>query len=359
MIDNIKQLENFFQTYLKWDKRRIAFLCSFIITLIKVQTINLTKIALGLNPKVTEQSNYRRLQRFFSNFEIELDEICKFLMVLLPIHDNFVLTMDRTNWKFGSVNINILMLGIAYKGIAFPVMWKLLPKRGNSNTAERIELIERFIRIFGLKKIKCLTADREFIGKDWFAYLNNRNIPFCIRIKNNTLTNRNVKVYRLFSMLDIKECYVFPRKRKIHGQKLSIVGVRLLDDYLIIVTNDNPAEAIKNYKKRWEIETLFEALKSRGFNFEDTHLTAEDKICKLIAIMAITFYWVHRVGEWRNEEKPLKVKTHNRLEKSIFRYGLDLLQTILLNISFKKVQFSEVVKLLLRTSENYNVNNFT
>ena len=340
------QLEEFFQSHLKWDKRRIKFLCSFIIALIKVKTINLTEIALGLNPRVSDKSNYRRLQRFFSSFKIELDVISKLMVFFLPQRDNFVLTMDRTNWKFGKININILMLAIAYKGIAFPVMWKLLPKRGNSNTKERTELIERFISVIGFEKIKCLTADREFIGKDWFNYLKTRNIPFYIRIRNNSLTNRGVRVDRHFSMLRIGECYVFPRKRKIYGHNLSIVGVRLKGDYLIIVTNSNPEEALENYKKRWQIETLFGALKSKGFNFEDTHLTAEDRICKLIVLMAITFCWAHIVGQWRSELNPLKVKKHKRLEKSIFRYGFDLLRAILLNMPYKVKEFREVVKLL-------------
>ena len=34
--------------------------------------------------------------------------------------------------------------------------------------------------------IACLLADREFIGKDWFKYLIDKNILFRIRIKSNT-----------------------------------------------------------------------------------------------------------------------------------------------------------------------------
>ena len=86
--------------------------------------------------------------------------------------------------------------------------------------------------------IKCLTADREFIGDKWFAYLKKKNIPFFIRIRNNSRTNRGVKVSSLFSFLKVKESYIFPRKRLIFGHKLSLVGVKLLGDYLIIVTND-------------------------------------------------------------------------------------------------------------------------
>ena len=73
------------------------------------------------------------------------------------------------------------MLAIVHKGIAIPIFWILLNKRGNSDTTERIALIKRFIRIFGQDKIESLVADREFIGKTWFEWLNQNKITFhCI-----------------------------------------------------------------------------------------------------------------------------------------------------------------------------------
>ena len=43
--------------------------------------------------------------------------------------------------------------------------------KGNSDTAERIELIQTFINQFGKHCIRGLLADREFIGKNWVAWL--------------------------------------------------------------------------------------------------------------------------------------------------------------------------------------------
>ena len=68
--------------------------------------------------------------------------------------------MDRTNWKFGKVNINYLVLGVAYKGMAIPLFWYLLDKKGNSNHKERSKVIQDFIEVFGLEKIEVLVADR-------------------------------------------------------------------------------------------------------------------------------------------------------------------------------------------------------
>lgn len=116
-----KRLEEIFQEHFGWNKARIKFLVLFIISLIKVSTVNLSKIALGFNAKAKDSSNYRRLQRFFSKFTIEFDCIAKLVIGLLPQKEDLVLTMDRTNWKLGKTNINILVLGAAYKGIAFPI----------------------------------------------------------------------------------------------------------------------------------------------------------------------------------------------------------------------------------------------
>ncbi len=44
------------------------------------------------------------------------------------------LSMDRTNWRWGKSDINILILGIVFKGTAIPIYWMLLDKRGNSDT---------------------------------------------------------------------------------------------------------------------------------------------------------------------------------------------------------------------------------
>jgi len=115
-------------------------------------------------------SNYRRIQRFIADSQpIDFNRVAWFVVTLFGFLDNdYYLTFDRTNWKWGKKNINILMLAIAYKGIAIPVYWILLNKKGNSSTRERIALTHRFIKQFGKEHIIKFLADREFVGKKWF-----------------------------------------------------------------------------------------------------------------------------------------------------------------------------------------------
>jgi hypothetical protein len=77
------------------------------------------------------------------------------------------------------------MLGIACQRVAFPLLFSMLPKKGDSNCAERITLMEGFIALSGSDCIGAIMADREFAGEDWFEYLNRKQIRYYIRIRNN------------------------------------------------------------------------------------------------------------------------------------------------------------------------------
>jgi len=348
-MEHINQLENILQSQFSWHKSRVKFMSMFITALIKVRTVNLTQLALSLNPSAQSISSYRRLQRFFAFFELDFNAIARFVVSLLPSNLHFVLTLDRTNWKLGKVDINLLVLAISYKGIAFPVLWSFLPKRGNSNTLERIELLNRFIHLFGKKRIRCLTADREFIGDEWIAYLKKEQITFSIRVRANALANtrkgpRHIKT--LFHHLKVNQYCSLSTPKRLYNQTVRIAALRLTDDFLILITNHLPEKALESYKQRWQIETLFGALKSRGFDFEATHLTHPERVNKLLALLSISFCWAHLIGEWRQQIKPIKIKKHQRRAISIFRYGLDYLREILLNISYRLDEFKQVVKLL-------------
>ena len=148
---------------------RIKLMALLLHALCVVQTVSLHKLAAAMPTALDRDSNLRRLQRFIAKYALSLDIVARMIFSLLPCKDKLVLSMDRTNWKFGDFNINILMVGVTYKGIAFPLIFSLLDKRGNSNWEERKKLMERFITLFGADCIDCLVADREFIGKEWIG----------------------------------------------------------------------------------------------------------------------------------------------------------------------------------------------
>ena len=198
-------------------------------------------------------------------------------------------------------------------------------------------------------------GDREFIGKDWFAWLIQETIPFYVRIKKDVLTKnhrgKEIKVSWLFYHLKLSEKKVLKRSYKIYTHPLYVSGSRApTGELMMVVSNVKSDKAIEIYYTRWEIETLFQCLKSRGFNFEATHMTKRSRIKKLIVLLAIAFCWAHKVGEWRIlYEKPIKLKKHGRKAKSIFRYGLDLIQDALSKVPLTVRPIMKWIKILFRT----------
>ena len=248
------------------NRARVYIIVGLIIAIIKLGRVNLKKIAPIINPKRSNRTNYRRLNKFFEKFSFDRKVRARLLGSFLPKGENWILTMDRTNWKFGKANINFLVLGVAYKGMAIPLFWYLLDKQGNSNYSERIVIIQDFIEEFGVEKIEVLVADREFVGKEWFKWLKENNIPFVQRVmKNHQIKTGKglVAVYSIFSHLALGDHAIHSKKKTLYGyQNLSIVAVKLKEEYLILATNLEPKNALGFYKRRWEIETLFSALKT-------------------------------------------------------------------------------------------------
>lgn len=157
-----------------------------------------------------------------------------------------------------------------------------------------------------------------------------------------------VDINGLFYGLRVGEKRVLQGKRKIYKNQLYLSGtLGKSGELVIIVSNVDTDDAIETYCHRWEIETLFQCLKNRGFRFEETHMTEMRKIKKLIVLLAIAFCWAHKVGEWRCvNERQIKLKKHGRKEKNIFRYGLDLLQDAVSKMGSKISLIMKLLKLL-------------
>ncbi|MDP0562592.1 MAG: hypothetical protein QS721_09845 [Candidatus Endonucleobacter sp. (ex Gigantidas childressi)] len=77
--------------------------------------------------------------------------------------DRFTLCMDRANGTHSSNNVNYLVVSIAWQGASIPIVWECLDKKGgNSNTDERIAVMECVLNLMPIKRIGNLLADREF-----------------------------------------------------------------------------------------------------------------------------------------------------------------------------------------------------
>ena len=201
-----------------------------MIALVKVQTVNFEKFSHAFDTKAQSDSSLRHIQRFIANYSLDANLIARLVFSLLPKQKKYILSIDRSNWKFGQVNINIFMLGVVYKGVAFPLLFTMLPKRGNFNSQERIDLINRFIILFGRNVMESILADREFVGSKWLDYLNYNEIRYYIRNNFKVFLphkNKEIKASHLFNRFKVNEFVHYPKIVRVNDQLCYLSGTKL------------------------------------------------------------------------------------------------------------------------------------
>lgn len=330
------------QAHFPIHRARCRFLAAFVLALIRVKSVDLSQVALALNDAARPASNYRRIQRFFAGFALDQRLVARLIVGLLPCPPGgYLVSLDRTEWSFGRAHTRVLVAALCWRSMALPVAWAVVPGRGNTDMALRQRALDRLFAVVEPARVGCLVADREFIGRRWFSWLCERDVPFVIRVKHNAVVpthNGWRDVAHYFRGLRCDEPRLLRHRRTLYGHKLSVAGVRLSNkpgDYLIVASNRRfrgpLADPLGLYGARWQIETLFGAMKSRGFDLEATHLRHPERIERLIGLVSVALAWACRVGERLAAVRPIRRKNHGRRSMSLFRYGLDHLRSLLLS----------------------------
>ena len=75
-------------------------------------------------------------------------------------------------------------------------------------------------------------------------------------------------------------------------------------------------------------QTMFGNLKTKGFALEATHLTNPDKLCTLLALLALAVALTVKTGVARARLHAIPIKKHGRRAWSLFALGLNTLRKI-------------------------------
>ena len=319
------------------NKARAECFASCAVGAIETKSIRLSDLAPYLPTQALLESKYRRLQLFFGELQLDYNALAKFLMGMLKDVTGdkpLVLAIDRTNWEARKNDVNLLVLSVCLGDAAQPLLWSDLRRKGNSDTRQRRRITRRFLKLFGRGRIGAVVADREFVGGDWFAWLQSEEIPFAMRLRENFKTrpvdgkeNKDARDYfsglRPGESLDLGVCEVC-------GVRMGICGLRLKKDSELLVIgywDMDSDKALDVFMKRWNIETGFEKLKSHGFNLEASRLEGGGKMERLMAVLAVGFAWCYAMGFWSVREiRPVRfIKRLGRKGRSVFGRGMETL----------------------------------
>ena len=334
----IAALRDTVRPHLGLSKDRVETLAMMVIAMISARTVNLSHLAAERPGDALVGSTYRRLQRFFQHVRLEQDWAAPLVEKLcgLKQSNKWYLALDRTQWQVGGKEVNCLVLAAVTRRFRVPLMWTMIDGRGCSDTGQRIDLMQRYLDLFGVESIRSLLADREFVGREWMDFLCENNVPFAIRLRGDMrVTTEEGHDLTLDAHLrgrgrgrTLKGWLGAGRDRGRH--RLSFAAKPLEGgEWLVVATNVKPRAALEAYRKRWAIENLFGDTKTRGLNIEDTRLTNPAKLDLLMGLVALAIAWAARTAKSHLGTRWPPRKAHGYLARSWFRTGFDRIRNLL------------------------------
>ena len=234
---------------------------------------------------------------------------------------------------------------------------------GNSDTAERADLLQKVRDVFPGQQIASLTGDREFVGHKWLTWLAKSNIPFVMRHRENMFAFREGQVpvqlkwlartLKCGETLNLKGGWRIGRNECDASPPVFLAIRRLKDGNLLILASSFSAKrALAVYRLRWKIETLFGLLKTKGFNLEDTHMKDPKRLSTLLSILAIAAALAVKAGHAAHRITPIAVKKHGRPARSVFALGLDTLRRYFARSSLQQIFAAILLLLGPKTQDN-------
>jgi hypothetical protein len=317
----------------RWIRKSIGelaphcqFITRFLIAMLAERTVSLPWIALVLSDKASEESSRKRIQRFLDDERVQPEAFAPMIATFLP-DSPWILIIDRTNWFWGKSPINLMVLAVLWKNVAVPLLWMHLERDGASDTKQRIDLLQQFNALFGTHKIKYVTGDREFIGADWIAWLKAREIRFQLRLRQTDLVkDRRGQVFEVAALFSrTQQC----RKGQflLWGSWVYLGGKPLKGGDFLIIASSHAGNLLEDYRHRWKIECLFQALKQRGFQLEETRVTSPARLCRLFGLLSLAYVICVGLG---HDITAVVCKSTRRARKSVFRRGLQVAHRVAL-----------------------------
>ena len=180
---------------------------NYLLTILLIQVVQsikevtLESIATKLAMPIKFESRRKKVQRFLSDKEWDLDNIWLSLVISWiqsSINQNnpIYLAIDRTKWQAN----NILMVSMIWRKRAIPIYWKILEKQGNSTLENQQEVLKPVFAILSTYNLLVL-GDREFCSVTLANWLRDEKVGFCLRLKKNVCIQMQEELWTELKML--------------------------------------------------------------------------------------------------------------------------------------------------------------
>ena len=280
---------------------------NYLLTILLIQVVQsikevtLESIATKLAMPIKFESRRKKVQRFLSDNEWDLDDIWLPLVVSwiqgsISQDSVIYLAIDRTKWQ----SSNILMVSMIWRKRAIPIYWKILDKQGNSTLEnQQLVLTPVFAALSEYRLV--VLGDREFCSVTLANWLRIKTVGFCLRLKKNVCIKTEEELWIELKILELKPGNSFFNQEVTIRKTAPLEGFNLAGKWLgkyrnittkepwyILTSLADSQAAVDAYAKRFGIEEMFRDFKSGGYNLEKTNLTT-NRLSKLLILLSLVY----------------------------------------------------------------------
>lgn len=329
-----QQVKEFFRDLHGHQSKMVAL---FVTGALRAGSLVLPKIAEALLEEIDAKTSSieRRLERFLSNEKIHPAEMWDtFLETVLPCFQKapIQLVIDLTNYRDDA---QVVYLGILQHSRILPVIWQVMP--GQTKWDQGLwKIIERFFQRVHpyLEKTDCtIIGDSAFGCFAMVQLCQKYGFHYLFRICGGHTCERWSAQGTKLPSCAVSALVSEPGKRfygHVHLWQDQPIETNLSgcweegqEEALLVISDREPCRRrILEYKKRWKVESTFQDMKSRGWDWEESHVIRLDRVDRLLLVLFLLLWWLARLAaSCIHNGRRDRYDRHDRRDKSIFRLG--------------------------------------
>jgi len=322
VMSTLHQLYQHLRTYLKdvteWaHPQHVNTMAALMTAIYNSRDVRLSRIAENAPIEGKEESVVQRFRRWLKHPKIEVHKlyvpVLKNIMAHVSARVEVIrLQMDRV--RIGN-RFNVLMVSVGYAGRALPLTWLTIDHSGNSNAAQRREVLTYVAQFIPPHHPVRVLADREF-GDVATMRLIEQDLEwdYVLRLKKNQrvyipgsgfpitwhdlgdLVPENRDAVKLLQRVKYTQSELYPTNIVL-TQPPEGTNQGKPDPWMVATSLPAEPTVIDEYAERFGCEPLFSDLKSRGFDWEKTRLRHADRLSRLVLVLAFLTTWMVLLGD--------------------------------------------------------------
>ena len=285
-----------------------------------------------------EKSTEMRMRRWVKHEKIDVEvTYMPFARQILAALASapLILAMDGSTIGRGCM---VLMVGVIYRKRALPLAWVVYKgKKGHAPATRHVEVLRKVVPLIPEGAEVVLLGDGEYDSTEMVEWVQTQtDWSFALRTASDIQVQQGQTWREVATFSKRKGSLVTAYQvafTKTAALSLNLVawwGTTYEDPIYLITNLPNGSRACWFYKRRFRIETFFSDQKSRGFHIHKSHLSDPIRISRLLIAACLAYIWMICFGLFVVAKgKTGIIDRTDRVDKSLFRLGLDWLKHML------------------------------